>query len=1511
MDPAVSSPSCVHLHVHSEYSLLDGACKVNALAERAAAFGQPALGLTDHGVMNGAVELHQACKMHGIKPIVGCEVYLVNDRRARPSGPPAKGDRHHLTLLAETPAGYRNLVKLSSAGFLEGLHRGKPQVDLELIDTHSEGLIALTGCLASKLCSRIVEGRLDEARAHVDALIGAIGAEQVYFELQRNGIAEQDVANEQIVRFARELGRPLVGTADVHYLSREDYDHHAALLCVQTKTRLDDPRRLRFDTNEFFLKSSQEMAQAFAPWPEATATSLEIAERCNVEVELGRQLIPRYPCPDGRAEPEYLREQVMSGLRARYGEPPPAAAVQRAEYELSVIGRMGFNAYFLIVWDFVKYAKDRGIAVGPGRGSAAGSIVAYALSITDVDPLRYDLLFERFLNPERVSMPDIDIDFSVRGRDAVIRYVTEKYGKESVARIVTFGKMFPRAATRDAARVLGHDYAIGDRLAKLIPDPIMGRAPSFEDCLADQQPLRLAYDSDADARQIIDVARGLEGIVRNSSIHAAAVVIADRPLTDIVPLQLAEDSSGARDEVGDRVYHTVTQYSMKPIEQIGLLKMDFLGLRNLDVIEDALEIVERSSGQRPDMAGLPLDDAKTYAMLARGDSIGVFQFESEGMREALKKVCPDEFDDLVALNALYRPGAIDQIPAYARGKRNPEAVTVPDARLEPIVLPTKGVVLYQEQAMLIATTIAGFSGAKADDLRKAIGKKNRVAMAELKPEFVAGCRASGTAPEVIEWLWSTNERSADYSFNKCASADTRVTLADGTRMRLSEAYRERPDTIMSMWADGTVRPHRVHRIVKTGRKSVYRVRCQSGRQIKVTAEHRLLTTKGYLSVGEMDVGTELITLPLITEKQREARRRMMLKLAHSAKRAQWDRAAGLRMKAYQASRPYADKAGHMLRMHALHPDLTRAGVAAMHERTRWLWANDPDWRQRQMDLSFRNVGASYDTGPGYGHCSIASNGMWCASWPERQMCEWLIDHGIEFEMHKSLPNGRMCDFYFAGVYWEMDGMDRTGDFFAEMYGDLPYVVVTPEDFAFHIDRHLNAAHAENGDPIITIEPLGETSTFDVEMAANGPLNYIANGIVSHNSHAACYALISYRTAWLKANYPAEYMAALISSVMSTKDKVPFFVARCEEMGIAILPPDVNLSDHEFVVVEGNIRFGLDAVKGIGYAAVEAIKRAREQGGPFASLWDFCARVDQRSVNKKAIEALIKCGAFGSTSASRKGMLAVLEAAQGAGQKSQQDALLGQASIFDIGDGAGAGEAMSPPIHQPIPGGEFAQTELLAAEKESIGLFISAHPLKRVREALRERTDCGVADLQTRRDGDWVTVGGIITAVKRIRTRKGDPMVFATLDDLEASVELLIFGNALSKAEDAVATDQVVVVRGRVDHKDATKTALVAQEISRFAPTEAEIEQARAKTPMVPRARPPLCLSVDATAFPASVVDELKLVLSNFPGECEVVLEMRTSSGLRRLRFGSGYRVAAGPGLRAELEHLLGAAALAA
>ena len=846
---------------------------------------------------------------------------------------------------------------------------------------------------------------------------------------------------------------------------------------------------------------------------------------------------------------------------------------------------MGFSSYFLIVWDFVRYAKENGVAVGPGRGSAAGSIVSYSLNITDLDPLSNDLLFERFLNPGRKSMPDIDIDFSVRGRERMIRYVGEKYGRESVAQIITFGKMAPRAATRDAARVLGFDYATGDRLAKQIPEPILGRNPSFEECLKAGQELKRTYDSDADAKRILDVAQGLEGIIRNNSIHAAAVVIADRPLQEIVPLQLAEDRSAPAAANGngsgkvERQYKIVTQYSMGPIEEIGLLKMDFLGLRNLDVIEDSIEIIERSRGVRLDMAAIPMDDTATFEMLAKGDSTGVFQLESEGMREAMKKVRPTEFDDIVALVSLYRPGAMSYIPAYAKGKRDPASVTYPDDRLRPITEPTYGCVLYQEQLMEIAKQMAGFSPAEADDLRKAIGKKKRDLMATMKAKFMEGMKTSGTAGKVAADMWSLMEAAADYSFNK--------------------------------------------------------------------------------------------------------------------------------------------------------------------------------------------------------------------------------------------------------------------------------------------------------------------------------------------SHAACYALIAYRTAYLKANYPAEYMAAVISSVMNTKDKVPFFVNRCAEMGIDVLPPDVNSSDHSFVVSEKAIRFGLDAVKNVGHSAVEAILRAREEA-PIASIWDFCERVDSRAVNKRAIECLIKCGALDSTGATRKGMLETLPAAQSAGQKAQEDAQMGQGSIFDFGDeGSGGGAASAQSHHRPpIPAAEFDRAELLALEKETLGTYLSSHPLAEVGPALRARVDCSLAELGGKPDGAWVTVGGIVVECKKIRTKSGSQMMFATLDDVEGQVEMLVFKADEAESAAVIAPDAIVLVRGRLDHKDRGETKLVVQEAQRFEPDSEEIAKAGKLTP-VPSG--PLELTIDPAKLGVpGLFDELKAVFEHHKGEADVHLVMETGSGARKVvRLGSEYRVRPSSGLRAEIGHVLGSDALAA
>jgi DNA polymerase-3 subunit alpha len=1124
----VAEAGFVHLHVHSEYSILDGACRIPALAARAAELEMPAVALTDHGSLAGAVELYRETTAKGVKPLIGCEVYVAEDRRAQKKG------YAHLTLLAENNTGYGNLIKLASAGYLEGYYY-KPRVDWELLERHSAGVVALSGCLSGRVCKALEENRPADARADLDRLAQIFGRESTYVEIQNAGIDVQARINPALVKLADEAGLPLVATGDVHYLRHEDAKAHEALLCIQSGDSLKNPNHWKFDTDQFFFKSPAEMAADFPGHEEALRRTLEIAERCTVELELGNILLPRFPVPEGKDAFDYLVELCEKGLQKRYERVTPELQ-ERLRFELKTIKEMGFADYFLIVWDFIAFAKRNGISVGPGRGSAAGSLAAYCLEITDVDPMRYGLLFERFLNPGRKSMPDMDIDFAVAGRDRVINYVAEKYGRDRVAQIITFGTMMARAAVRDAGRVLDIPYGTVDKIAKLIPE---GPKVYLDDCLKPGQELKQAYDGDPLVREIVDLAKPLEGLVRQDSIHAAGVVIADRPLTDVVPLQ----QKGPDQEV-------VTQFGMWDVEALGLLKMDFLGLRNLDVIDKAVELV----GGGLDIAKIPMDDKRTYEMLARGESTGVFQFESSGMREALRQVKPTEFEDLIALGALYRPGPMAYIPVYARRKNGQEQVAYIDPRLEEITSSTYGICVYQEQYLEIAKRIAGFTPAEADDLRKAIGKKIHELMASLKEKFLEGCAQTGTTPAVANQLWKDMEQSQDYSFNK--------------------------------------------------------------------------------------------------------------------------------------------------------------------------------------------------------------------------------------------------------------------------------------------------------------------------------------------AHAACYGLTAYRTAWLKANHPHEYMAALISSVMNTKDRVPFYVAACREMGIEVLPPDVNSSECDFAVVEGRIRFGLNAVKNVGDAAARAIVHAREEGGQFESVWDFTERVDPQVVNKRALESLVKCGALDSAGSSRKGMLDALEHALSHGQRASDERLRGQSSLF-----ADVEEELE---HPPIGSEEFEKNELLRHEKEALGLYVSEHPLEAIRDQLRRKTDSTLAELERRRDGEIVTVAGIVSALKQLTTKKGDPMVFARLDDVLGSAEVVVFNSVYAAARELLVADAVLVVKARVDHKEG-ETKLIALEVNSF---EATPERREVR------------LKLDARRARAGVIRELAAVVKDFPGEAPVVVDLVTSEGPRVFQFGSDFRVKPEPDFFAEVKALLGEAAVA-
>ncbi len=1133
----------VHLHVHSEYSILDGACRIDPLVARAAELGMSAVGLTDHGSMAGAVELSRAAAKVGIKPILGCEVYVVDDHAARVQ----KERRAHLTLLAETTAGYHNLVRLVSAAYLDG-YWYRPRIDLAQLATHAEGIIALSGCLSGRVCKALVDGDEGLARRELDTLVGIFGRDQVYVELQDGGIDIQTRINPRLAALAADAGLPLVGTGDVHYLTAADAIPHEALLCIQTNDTLDNPNRFRFSNHGFYLKSPGEMYALMAqPWGEdMLRRTVEIGDRCNAHIELDVLHLPKFDVPDGKTAVAYLRELAEAGLRERYGAETPELRA-RLEFELRTIEEMGFPDYFLIVWDFIRFARSDGVSVGPGRGSAAGSLVAYCLRITDLDPIRYSLLFERFLNPGRKTLPDVDVDFAVAGRERVINYVAEKYGRRNVAQIITFGKMQPKAAIKDAGRVMGIPYGVVDRIAKLVPEiPKV----TFEACMKPGAELRRSYDTDEMTKKIVDMALPLEGVVRNDSIHAAAVVIGDRPLTEYLPLQ----QKGPDAEV-------VTQFSMGDVDALGLLKMDFLGLRNLDVIDRAVEVIEQSRGIRLDMDALPLDDRPTYAMMARGDSTGVFQFESSGMREALRQVKPTEFEDLVALNALYRPGPMQFIPEYARNKAAPGSVKYEDERLRPLLESTYGICIYQEQFMEIAKAIAGFSPAEADDLRKAIGKKIQTLMASLKQKFIDGCASGGASEAVGRSLWAKIEVAADYAFNK--------------------------------------------------------------------------------------------------------------------------------------------------------------------------------------------------------------------------------------------------------------------------------------------------------------------------------------------AHAACYALIAYRTAYLRANYPAEYMAALISSVMSTKDRVPYYVTECADMGIEVLPPDVNTSRSDFTVVEGRIRFGLSAVKRVGDGAVQAIIAARDDR-PIESIWDFCERVDQSVVNRGMLESLVACGALDSTGATRMGMNEVLERALQNGQKTQADAMVGQGSIFDLEEMGSNGSGPVARSHSPVGLEEWPRDELLRREKEVLGLYVSSHPLTPLRDQLARKVDVPLKALADLPDGKTVTVGGIVAGLRQLMTKRGDQMAVAELDDITGTVEVLVFANTWELCRGTLRADAIVLIKGKVDRRSEGEVKLRALEVTAFdAVPDQEVVR----------------LSVDARVVGARVMDDLKTLIGEYPGQAPVELEVHTSAGSKMLRLGPGFRVRPDGDFLAEARALLGTAAL--
>jgi DNA polymerase-3 subunit alpha len=1295
----------VHLHVHSEYSLLDGAAQLEKLVRKAKDLKFPAIALTDHGNLFGGIDFYLAAQKAGIKPILGCELYVAPGKRTeRGSQDGGYEGANHLTVLVRDLTGYRNLIKLVSKAYLEGFYY-KPRVDRELLAQHAEGLLVLSGCLNSEVSRALSAGDLEKARQTAGWYQEVFGRDHYYMEIQAHGMDEQVRVTAETLRIAKAIGAPVAGTNDSHYLEAGHGRAHEALLCIQTGSTLADPSRWRFSTQEFYIKSAEEMAAVFAEVPEACRNTLAVAERCNLTLDFGRFHLPKYVVPEDQTLETYLQHLAREGLRRRYGPSPGDAIEARLNHELAVIEKMGFAGYFLVVWDFIHYARQHGIAVGPGRGSSAGSLVAYCLGITNVDPLRYGLLFERFLNPERVSMPDMDIDFADDRRDEVIHYVADKYGRDRVAHIITFGTLGAKAAIRDVGRVLGMAYADVDRIAKLVPNFPLNI--TLDDAYQKSPPLADMVKGQASVAELWDIARTLEGCTRHASVHASAVVISDDPLEEHVPLY--------RDPKRPEL---ITGYAMGPIEKLGLLKMDFLGLRTLTVLANTAALLRESRGIEIDFDALPLDDPKAYALLSEARTFGVFQLESSGMREALRGLRPERLEDVIAMVSLYRPGPMDLIPDFIARKHGRAKITYEHPAMEKFTRETYGIMVYQEQIMQIASEMGGFTMGEADTLRRAMGKKDRDLMAKQREKFLTGCAERGTTAAKAERVWELMEKFAGYGFNKCLTADTWIEMADGTRKPIT-AIRD-GDVVMTK--DG---PHRAKAVRPSGMRQVGRLALANGLAVRCTPDHPIFTDRGWVNAADIVAGDRVAVLD---------------------------------------------------------------AAAAAFERV----------AARRRDAGARGL----------------------------------------------------------------------------LLGDTPMTWSAPVGYT--LER---------------VEP-----TYDVEVP--DARSFIANGIAVHNSHAAAYALVAYQTAYFKANYPVEFMAALLTSEMGDTDKIVKYIEECRAMGLTVSPPDVNVSAVQFSVAGDTIRFGMAAIKNVGEAAMESILATRAADGAFTTLDDFCARVDLRLVNRRVIESLVKAGAFDSLGLPRAHLLAQTDAALESGQRVQRDRTEGQGSFFDL-----LPQAPAPARREPAEVvTEWPEDQRLAYEKEVLGFYVSGHPLARYASVADALGITASADLAARSHGAKVTLFGHVAALKETATKSGNRMAFVTLEDMTGTVEITVFPEPFKAAAPFLRGREPLVVRGRVD--DGDKGRVVLAEDVRLLEQSLGAARPRAAGGEANACR----VRVPAGGDPAARLAALRRICEEHPGGVPVFVHV-VLDGLEVVVRSRGCSVDASPELTRRVQELLGPAAL--
>jgi DNA polymerase-3 subunit alpha len=1529
----------VHLHVHSEYSLLDGLGRTKDLAKEAVRLGQKALALTDHGVMHGAVEFYRNCKKQGIKPVIGVEAYMTpHGRRMVDRHPHIDKKPHHLLLLAQNMTGYKNLLKICSDAQLKGYYY-KPRIDADYLAAHADGLICTTGCMAAEIPWLLngSEDRIpqpDKALERLQWYLDVFGRERFFIELQEHSIPALTEVNKTLFDWSKSHQLELLVTNDVHYVTAGDAPAHDTLLCVQTNSVKNQQKRMRLSDSGYYLKSETEMRDLFRPLvdlPDSAFTnSVKIADMCDVDLEDDSFHLPDLPpgkMPAGFTYETFLRHLTDEGLKIRYGSRADSPEVQaRKEHELSIINRMGFSIYYLIVWDLCEYARGRNIWWNV-RGSGAGSIVAYAVGITLIDPLKNNLIFERFLNPGRISMPDFDLDYPDDQREELIRYTVDTYGSDRVAQIVSFGRMKARAAIRDVGRAMDVPLSEVDVLARQIT-AIPGKPVTIDNALDKEhefysEELRNQYEQIDHVRELIDYARNLEGVARHSSIHAAAVIITDKPLVEYVPLMRAPRlGDGEKTETEKSI--AVTQFEFPICESIGLLKVDFLGLSTLTVMRKAAELIEQRHGVKYHLENIRVDEPdwqpldpnlppdhlkKAFQLLSGGNTSGVFQVEGQGMTNMLREMKPTSFEHIVAAISLYRPGPMEYIPTYIRRLHGEEEISFKHDRLKNILGETYGIIVYQEQIIQIASDLAGYSPGDADQIRKAVGKKIKAKIDEHHSKFIDGAEKHGVPRETSEAIWGDIEFFARYGFNKCLPGDVEVLDAvNGQLIPIEDLYHGRQkikQTVTCDVGDLSLKAGTVVDVLDNGIKPVYRLTTNLGHEIEATSNHPFYSFGGWRQLDELRVGERIAVprrLPIETDYEWPDYQVIVLghllaegnlchphsvyyytqsqvdlddyiraveqfpnvicttslhKDTHSvyAKRLQRDNEPGVVTWAKDLG--IWGKTATQKEIPAPVFSLSQRQIALLLGR---MWSGDGHVgvqssprnyihayyatsskrmaqqvqhlllrlgvvsRLREVEFAYKEGRIGYQVhvmGSEHSKRFAETVGLHLLTAEHQILCQTILKSSAVTNAgtRDTIPLGVKelvrQEKVTAGLTWTQFRAE-TGVASREFSpthntNKRGFRRETISTLANYFDSDHLRRYAENDiywDEVVSIEYVGLKQTYDLTISDTH--NFVANNIIVHNSHAADYGMVTCQTAYLKANYPIEYMTALLTVERNNTDKVSMLLGECRMMGIRVLPPDVNHSQIDFIIDDEMdeqpvIRFGMSAIKNVGEGPIEVILKVRDVEGKFIDIDDFCNRVNLRQVNRRALEGLIKVGAMDCFTKNRALLLAIIDRMLNLSSSTHKAASAGQRSLFDVG---GIVEAQTGSVlDSPPQVEEISRREILDWEKELVGTYLSEHPVQKNLERLKAANITMLNDIDEKLNQRQVSVAGVITSVRQHRTKKGDPMAFVEIEDMQTSRELVVFPRTYTASLDDLVEGNLVIVRGKVDASGRTPKIL--------------------------------------------------------------------------------------------------------